>query len=240
MSTTQKAWAGEDPHPDSDMMSRRKSIFPYLDLNYGRWLPKNKSARILDFGVGAGGVLDFLAQRGYQKNFGFDIDTRYADFCAKTTTATISPHHSTLEFFEKDKGQYELIICRGVVCYWSKNEQEHHFKALANLLSPKGILIIEVVNAASFTHDWLYVNDPYIQTRYNEILLNRLAEDSSLKVLELRGEYLPINTWKGHLLKLVRKVWFRILRTIYLIERGDDPWNPKVFGKHIILIAQKE
>jgi SAM-dependent methyltransferase len=231
---------GGDPLADPSLLSSSGAMDEYYDRNYQPWLPLPRGSRVLDYGCGPGGLLRYLAARGYTDVTGFDVDTRYAAFCRTHTSARVIDAADGLAFLREEAERYDLVIARHVLYYFPRSALQEAVVALAGALAPGGTLVVEVFNGAGFAGSWPWVNDPYIQAVFSDYLLGSLLCRAGLRVESLRDEQLASGGGLRRRAWLAgRRVWAGTLRVVYTLERGLDERNPRFFGKNLIAIARR-
>ena len=233
-------WIGIDPRPSANrVLSSLHESFPYYEANYSHWLPSDKSSSILDYGCGAGALLQFLESFGYRNISGYEPDTRFASFLRQNSSIPIDSTSDPRTYLAGHKGRFDLVIVRQVVYYFPRNGLQQWMNELADLLKPGGRILIEVVNGAMWTGSWVYHKDPYVQTVFTEPLIRALISTANLQLSFLGVEKERVTSFKKLLWTLARRGWFRILSLVFLLERGNDPSNPSLFGKFLIAVADK-
>lgn len=192
----------------------------YYEANYKRFIPKKKySINILDFGAGSG-------------SFGSWLGTTGTVYTLEEFDKTYSNEH-WMAFLARSKSKYDLIIVKEVLYYFDETELNIVFKMLVDCLKPKGRIIIQVFNPNILTGIYPVSRSPEIKTVIHEDLILILVTKKSLNVIYFGGEQVkPVFT-------LFRKIWFLLLKCIYILERGKCEGNPKIYSKCLIMIADK-
>lgn len=212
-------------------------MFPYFDLNYRQWLPEDKNASILDFGCGPGSLLLYLQSQGYRNVTGFDTDSRYAAYVKENVFPRTDFRPDGRTFLSEHAQTYDLIVCRHVAYYFPKAELQEWMQSLRSALKPGGRLILEVYNAAGIFGPWPLFNDPFIQIAFTDFLLTKTLGRAGFKIEGLFEGKSPGTGIRHWVWLQARRVWFQILKTIAVIERGVDANNPKLYGKNLIAVA---
>jgi SAM-dependent methyltransferase len=99
-----------------------------------------RDVRVLDAGCGTGGMLDFLRKRGYTHIKGIDGSDDAVTFCHERGFPVTKVDLKQLAHFDPET-RYEAIICNDVFCYFTEPELPPLLAALANRLTPDGVLI---------------------------------------------------------------------------------------------------
>ncbi|MBI3825235.1 MAG: class I SAM-dependent methyltransferase [Candidatus Rokubacteria bacterium] len=233
------SWIAPDPAVLDGLAKSLDASFPHYDANVREWLPAHRQAAILDYGCGPGGFLRYVGLAGYANVTGFDVDARYAAFCRTHSRARIAQADDGTAFLRSAAGGYDFILAREVAYYVPRPELAGWFTALAGALRPGGRLVIEVFNGAPLSGLWPWMNDPYITTVFSEHSLRALAEGAGLTIIVLRSERYPRKGLRQLAWLAGRKLLGRLWSLVYLLERGRDPRNPTLFGKSLVLVAER-
>lgn len=132
-----------------------------------------------------------------------------------------------------------MITLLNVLNYVKREEMEQLFALLFKALEPGGRVLVDVPNGAGVSGFTDYIQDPYMKSVYTDILLGQLAERAGLKVEHLGSLRFPAKGLKRAIWLLGQGIWHRILRMIYLLERGNSERNPRHFGVRLIMVARR-
>lgn len=95
--------------------------FPVWDYYYGRLLPPNKDAQMLDIGCGKGSFVFYLQQRGYHRALGIDLSEEQVEYGRSLGISNIlsaDVHH----FLSDKKGAYDCITAFDVLEHFTRQE----------------------------------------------------------------------------------------------------------------------
>lgn len=186
-----------------------------------RFLPNKKSVQILDFGCGKDfPITKKLRALGYGNTLKYDPEI-----------SLVNP----VEYLSAWGPEFDVIICRHVAYYFERKDLNHYFSEFKRILKPGGILLIEVINGASFTAQWPYRNDLNTKIIFTEISLREELVKAGFTDTVIVGESV---TGTNILWRIARFFWWKIMATIYILERGRCSRNPSVFSKNLIARAQ--
>jgi SAM-dependent methyltransferase len=233
-----RGWVARDPEHARDVVPALRAQFPFYELNYRRWLPSDRQARILDYGCGAGGMLLFLIEQDYANVTGFDVDSRYAELSRQVSGAYVA-EGDFASFLSEGAGTFDFILCREVAYYFPRTEVFDAIARLGQALAPGGRLLLEVFNPAGATGAWPYYNDPWIQTPMSEHAIAFALDYAGLTSEWMGCERFQVRGVRGAAWRAARAAWVWGRRAAFLLERGRDPLNPHLFGKKLIAVAKK-
>lgn len=200
------------------------------DEIYGRYLPKNKNAKILDIGCGMGQFLWYLKKKNYQNFLGVDISKECVDFCSRKVTKKVRLINDLKKFLANNKNAFDLIIMNDVLEHFPKKEIIPILEKVYTALKKDGVLFIKTPNAASLTA---------ITLRYQDFTHEiAFTEDSLRQILKIAGfqEIRIFGPRESNFLKT--KIHHALVKFIFRLERGGLV-NPKIFTTVLIAIVKK-
>lgn len=115
---------------------------------FGRFLPQEKSSKIIDVGCGNGSVVWWLQKNGYTNTEGIDISFEQIEFGQKLGLRNIK-QVDVREFLKDKKAFYDAIFLRDLLEHFNKEEMIEVLDLCYLCLKDKGIVIIQVPNAKS-------------------------------------------------------------------------------------------
>jgi 2-polyprenyl-3-methyl-5-hydroxy-6-metoxy-1,4-benzoquinol methylase len=211
-------------------------VSKFYSFVYGKYLPVDKNAHILDLGCGIGHFLYFLKNMGYSNFFGVDFSKGQIDFVEKNITKKVAVAEA-LAFLREVKTPYKLIVINDVLEYVKKENLMEFLHLTLSSLEPGGSVFIKVPN----------MSNPFgLRSRYIDILHEiGFTEHSLLEVLEstdfsdikIIGSSSPVVSFKSFILKLGRISIHKILKLMFLVQ-GYAP--PKILDPLLIAIAKRQ
>ncbi|MBI4677630.1 MAG: class I SAM-dependent methyltransferase [Elusimicrobia bacterium] len=93
----------------------------WFEAQFGPLLPKDKSAKILELGCGAGAFLWFLKQRGHSDVMGVDQDREHAEQ-AQGLGLEGASHGDALEFLKGHPRRFDCIVAIDFLEHFRKDE----------------------------------------------------------------------------------------------------------------------
>jgi len=113
---------------------------------FGRFLPADKSARIVDLGCGYGSFLYFLHTRGYKDIRGVDRSAEQVAAARKLGINHIS-QDDCRGFLENQSDEFDCLTAIDLLEHFPKEEVLSLLRAIHGALRPGGKLILRVPNA---------------------------------------------------------------------------------------------
>lgn len=118
-----------------------KKQFPVWKWYYGRFLPRDKSAKILEVGCGYGGLLLWLQSMGYVNASGIDISPEQVQAAKKLGVKKVE-EANIIEWMKDKKELYDMVFARDVIEHFRKDEIFKVVESCFNALKDGGILLL--------------------------------------------------------------------------------------------------
>ena len=135
---------------------------------FGRSLPTNPEAKILDVGCGYGAFLYFLEKEGYRNMQGVDISAEQVDAATNLGIANVYCE-DLLRFVQKYSNEFNCITALDVIEHFPKAEILKVLDAVHGALVPGGTFILQTPNGqslfpgairyADFTHEIMFTKE---------------------------------------------------------------------------------
>lgn len=142
--------------------------FPVWEKFFGRFLPKDKDARILDLGCGDGGLVYWLRLRGFVNVEGVDVGEEQIKGAKQLGISGVMLGDA-LSFLREKKNLYVTIVARDFLEHFTKEEIVELMPAVFESLRDGGVFIVQTINAenllgsrlrhADFTHETVFTQD---------------------------------------------------------------------------------
>jgi 2-polyprenyl-3-methyl-5-hydroxy-6-metoxy-1,4-benzoquinol methylase len=216
-------------------IDRIKSQFSTWKWCYGRCLPLDKSAKILDLGCGNGGFLYFLRSLGYENSTGIDISIEQIEVAKKLGINGVECT-DIMNFLRDEKGSYDLIFARDVLEHMTKGEILEALKAICEAIKVNGVFVTQVPNGECVFSG---------RMRYGDFTHEQAFTKNSLgQVLRLTGftkvAFYPTGPVPHGLKSTVRfflwKMIEKLLQFYMLVETGS---GDGIYTQNIIAVARK-
>lgn len=191
--------------------------------------------KILDFGAGECTNVKKLLAAGHKDISVFDISPNIYKYAGLPIAIYYSK--DPILFLDNHSIKYDRIYLQQVLYYFPKDFIRQYLQALKRLLSPNGKIYVEVFNGAALTAPYILYKDQEILTAYTDTSLKKLLEDNGFLVEDIHAEKIHVHGIKSLLYFTFRKLWFLVLRSIYILERGACKDNPKLYSKNITMVV---
>jgi 2-polyprenyl-3-methyl-5-hydroxy-6-metoxy-1,4-benzoquinol methylase len=184
------------------------------------WLPKDRSARILDAACGVGYAVHMLQRLGYANAEGVDVSpdqVRQARQWGLPVTEA-----DALALLSSQPGSWDCILALDFVEHLTKDELFTFLDAARKALRPTGRLIVKTPNANSPVGPRARYRDLTHELIFTEQSLREAFLTCGLRVVEITGERLSPFTPLGWLRWLVAAAFRTVWRAWMVAELGRE------------------
>lgn len=210
----------------------------YYKKNYSKFLPKNKSVKILDLGCGNGRFLYFLKKKGYKNFIGVDMQKKNIDFCIKQKLPI--KKSDIFVFLKENKKHFDVIVMNDLIEHFEKNQVLKLLKLAYKNLSKNGILIVKTPNMSNpiLASSSKYINFTH-EIGLTEESLKQILKFSGFKKCRIYSPdpYIFYQSPLNFLAKISVSIINSIFRLIFLLYGRK---TTKIYTKNLIAVATKK
>ena len=210
--------------------------FPVWRSYFGRALPENKEAVLLDAGCGNGGFVYFLLSQGYTNVQGVDISLEQVEEAKRLGIQNVLCT-DFFDFLEEKKKIYDAIFARDVIEHFTKDELLELLELFFHALKSGGRLIIQTPNLESpFGSGYRHCDFTH------EIGVTRTSLAQVLRVIGFQEpSFYPTGPVPKGIKSAVRFILWKLiegaLRFYVLVETGTAQG---IFTQNLIAVARKK
>lgn len=204
---------------------------------YGRLLPQDREARILEVGCGYGAFLYFLQKEGYRHVEGVDISPEQVEAAHKLGLNNVILADA-VEYLKGHLQTYDCIVAIDFLEHFSKQEVFDLLEAIYNSLKPGGVFIMQSPNAESIFGSWGYFGD-----WTHEVIFTRRTVEQVLRACGFLEsvKVLPIEPHPHSFASSIRWILWKLIKFVLkfynLIETGDP--GSGIFTRNLIAVGKK-
>jgi 2-polyprenyl-3-methyl-5-hydroxy-6-metoxy-1,4-benzoquinol methylase len=206
-----------------------------FECNYALVLPSDRSARILDIGIGRGEFLTLLTSRGHSNFLGIDISPDAVKFC-QSIELPCTLVDDPLQYLTSRGQSFSFISMLDVLEHIPKNKALEYAMCVRNALTEGGTLLVQVPNMQSPDPALHRYNDMTHEIGFVEHSLTQLLQGAGFN----RVEFFPFEPHgKGfrHGLKLfLRRLYHAEVR---LRRRINGDLNPAILTPVFFAVARQ-
>lgn len=172
------------------------------------WLPSGKDARILDIACGAGKLLCFFKDNGYENLAGVDISPDQVALARQVTPGVVQGN--VLEYLEQNPASCDLITAFDIIEHFHKDEVLRFLDGCYAALKPNGRLLLQTCNADTPWGTMHRYGDFTHEVCFNPNSLSRLLKLTGFQHTEAR-ESGPV-PWGYSITCTIRYLIWQLLR----------------------------
>jgi len=208
-----------------------KGMMTIYERMYGRLMPANREADILDIACGAGQFIRFCLNKGYRFVRGVDLSKEQVDYCETHVPGRVvlADGFDVLQEYPKT---FDLIVANDFIEHITKAKGIEFVGLAYRALKPGGRIILKTGNMAAFGGLVIWCNGLDHECGYTERSLDTLLGINGFEQIEI----IPY-TEKRRIYNLSQQVFHHILRTMYKYLYAGN--YPKHFSKIIAVTGVK-
>jgi 2-polyprenyl-3-methyl-5-hydroxy-6-metoxy-1,4-benzoquinol methylase len=205
------------------------------DRIFGRFLPADRQAKILDLGCGPGSIIWWLQKRGFSNSSGVDISREQVSVAHSLGLKTVI-HGDVFDYLEAAHADISILIGRDILEHLDKESAYRFIKLSCARLKPGGRLILQIPNAES----------PFFgRIRYGDFTHELAFTASSISQLALAAGFEQVDVYPmrpvvtGVRSALRRFFWIFSEVLIKFVIRLESPGAGKVVTTNLLAVATK-
>lgn len=211
--------------------------FPAWRAYFGRFLPKDKNAKILDLGCGNGGFVWWFQEIGYQNIEGIDISAeqievgrnlgikniKQADIKEFFNIKTSDVQNQNIDdnFRTSEVKRYDAIFMSDIIEHFNKEEVLNILELVFNVLKKNGILVIRTPNAESPFSGRFRYGDFTHEISFTEGSIRQILLVSGFKEIKVYPQRPVIHGLKSFIRYLLWRYIELELKFYLLVETGS-------------------
>ena len=194
------------------------------ECDYGKLLPSNKTAKILDIGCGAGHLLYYLDKKGYKNYKGIDVSPEQVEFVKANITEKVELTDA-FEYLKDVKEEYDVIVGNDIIEHITKRRSILFMDLIYTALKPNGMCLLKTGNmSAPFALSLRYIDITHETgfTKESLVQLFKVANFQRVEIYPKPSERRFIQRIRAWRIKLVYRVLFGV--------KAPDVWEGLIIG----------
>ena len=216
-------------------LAKISAYFPVLDHYYGRHLPANKDAAILDIGCGDGNSVYWMQQRGYKNASGVDVSMEQIEK-GKSMGINNLVSGDIVKYLADSKQQYDVILAKDVIEHFTRDEVFEILELVHKNLKEGGRFIMQVPNGQGIYYTSIFYGDYTHEMAYTASSINQVALNNGFK----RTHCYPTGPVPKNLAGIIRSVLWKLKVTKVKFWKMIETGSPSgIFTQNIIAVMEK-
>ncbi len=214
----------------------RRHMAEMFEHNYSRFLPKNKKAKILDFGCGVGQCSEWLVAKGYKNVTAVDTSKEAIEYVKQRGVDGVQVKN-TLDWLDKNKRQYDLIVTNDVIEHLDKDQIIPIVTGWHKALKKGGTLIVKTNNVSAITGARMRYWDHTHTTSFTEFSLLQVLSYAGCNNIELKPFSFPLNKITRMIRRFLQAIVHIIWKLIFWLEYTIVP---KIVHEYFFAVVKKK
>nr|WP_277935124.1 class I SAM-dependent methyltransferase [Parablautia muri] len=211
----------------------------YFKKNYLKYMPKDKSKRILDLGCGMGQFLYFCHKYGYKDCTGVDVSKENIEFIKRKNENAQVYNLSIIDFLDDKEDYYDVIVLNDVIEHLTKEEAFDVLDAVIQAMRKDGVFLLKTPN---MVNPFVSTAGRYIdithEVGFTEISMKQMLRATGFKNIVIVGTDIYV---LNPLISIVTKMLSKIINLVlYILSMLYGRTSLKIFEKDILAVAYKE
>mgnify|MGYP001599530865 CR=1 FL=1 len=209
--------------------------FSTLRAYFGKFLPREKEAEILELGCGNGNFLAWLHSLGYENSSGVDISTEQIERgnALGVKNLILQDAH---EFLRERKNCFDIIFARDFLEHIPKGEIVELATLIRNSLKEGGVFVCQTLNGESLLAGRLFYGDLTHETAFTWRSIRQICLVAGFTGVETYPQKPVLKGVKSFIRYCLWLMIERALRIYLLAATGDAKG---IFTQDILFRAEK-
>jgi 2-polyprenyl-3-methyl-5-hydroxy-6-metoxy-1,4-benzoquinol methylase len=210
---------------------------------FSTFIPKDKTAKIIDIACGSGNFVYFLQKEGYINTSGIDLSEEQIAMANKIGVPNVAVH-DLLSFLPKWPNEFDMIVASDIIEHFTKTEVIQFLDAIRGALKPQGVVLICTCNGFSLFGASTVFADFTHEVGFTPISLAQVLRACGFSEVEVYGEKPIAYDLRSKIRQILWGAVNRMLRVFLYIERGygrevTSKRPTYIFESRIFAVARK-
>lgn len=218
-----------------ETMQDVKNQFHAFHAYFGRFLPENEDAKILDAGCGNGEFILWLRSLGFSEAIGVDISEEQIS-AAKALGIKNVQCVDVLEFLSARKDTFDMIVGRDILEHFSKEKILDVVENIHASLKSGGVFISQTVNAENLLWGRLRHGDFTHELAFTAQSIAQILRVAGFREIAAYPQRPVVHGVKSAIRFVLWRAFEMLMKFYLLIETGG---SKGIFTQNIIIRAKK-
>lgn len=202
-----------------------------------RWLPSERSSRVLDLGCGGGEFLEVLAASGYTHAAGIDLSGEQIERCRARGLERVELVDDAEQYLRARPTSFDCVVMNDVLEHVPKATCIPLLAAIRGALRPGGSVVVKVPNLSSVYGPVARYLDFTHELGFTEHSLRQVLIAAGYSEIELDTSRVAFSLRPKRIAFYVANAMYRVAhRAVYLAAVGEDA--PRLLGKLLLARAR--
>ena len=211
--------------------------FHIFNANYLKFLPVDKTARILDIGCCIGHFLAYVKSKNYNNFLGVDISKEQIDHCKKHVTRKVQLINNLQSFLKENKNSFDFILMNDVIEHIEKEEIIDTLSLVLASLKKNGAVVIRTVNLKNRWGMAVRYIDITHTIGFTEESIKQVMLIAGFRNVSLVSEIHPVYDIKSFIRVFLKRLFEFVYRLEYIASFGA--FNP-MLSNMLIAVGKKD
>jgi len=219
----------------ANSIEKIKSHFSSWQFYYGKYLPAELNATILDLGCGDGGFVYWLLSKGFNQTSGIDISEEQIRTGHELGIEQIRCANLA-ETLQNVEHKYDMIVARDVIEHFIKKDIYEMLQVIHRALKPGGRLLIQVPNGEGIFYANIFYGDFTHETAFTQRSLNQVFRNTGYNQITVKS----VGPAPVGLVSSIRYLLWGGISFLWRLAKLIETGNPKLITtQNIVACAQK-
>jgi SAM-dependent methyltransferase len=212
---------------------------PYVRRLIQRWIPENRTIRILDLGCGYGPFIYFLKEAGYRHLKGIDRSPEQVKAARQLGLDSVEEGDALDILRKSENSSYDIVIAFDVLEHLTKQEVFDVVDEVCRVLTIGGKLILHVPNGEAIFSGRIHFGDLTHETGYTRQSIRQLMNSSGFKTIHFAEDVPVVHGVKSGARYVLWKFFRMLFHLVYIAETGDMG-RDLVLSQNLLAVVEKE
>lgn len=202
---------------------------------FGKFLPSDKKARILDLGCGSGSLVYWLQKKGFENAEGIDVSGEQVAQASALGIKNVRQGNVS-EFLKANTGTYDVIFAQDLMEHFTKPEILDVAESVRSSLKENGVFIIQTLNAENLLWGRLRWGDFTHETAFTKGGIGQMLRVSGFHTIEVYPQRPVVHGLKSFLRYVLWRFFELIMHAYLIVETGS---SRGIFTQNLIVAAHQ-